>query len=249
MTDSSPVVSDRPIEAETSGGTPWLRWVMLGCFGVVILGIAGVIATGWAVIRGVKSSGAYQEALAMARGSPTVQEALGEPIEEGWWVMGSIEVTGPSGTASISFPISGPRGDATIYAEARKRAGEWTVHLLEAELQEGERIDLLDEDDVSLEVVRQFLELAAARDYEEAHELCSGALAEVHPLEEFTAGVRANPFLFEVAEMQLERVRGSSGPRYEGTLLLERGAQVPASFELVREGGEWLLISYQIGSG
>ncbi|MBN1449001.1 MAG: hypothetical protein JXA28_13810, partial [Bacteroidetes bacterium] len=47
--------------------------------------------------------------------------------------------------ADISIPISGPRGEATIYAVARKSAGKWTYQSLAVEIEgTAESINLLE---------------------------------------------------------------------------------------------------------
>ena len=68
---------------------------------------------------------------------------LGTPIETGWFVSGSVSVSGPTGHADVSIPLSGPRASGTLYGVADKSAGLWTFSLLELEL-EGRpgRIDL-----------------------------------------------------------------------------------------------------------
>jgi hypothetical protein len=72
-----------------------------------------------------------------------VVDALGEPIEPGWYMSGSINVSGSSGEADIMIPISGPRGTGRIYAVATKSAGRWSYEILEVEIDgQPERIDL-----------------------------------------------------------------------------------------------------------
>ena len=99
------------------------------------------------IVFGVmKSSDVYEEALARAKASPAVSEALGAPIEAGWFTSGHISVNGPSGDAELSIPIAGPQGKGTTYLEARKSAGQWSFSRLEVEIAETkERIDLLHE--------------------------------------------------------------------------------------------------------
>jgi hypothetical protein len=68
---------------------------------------------------------------------------LGSPIEAGIFVMGSINVSGPSGKADLAIPISGPSGKGTIYARASKAANRWTFSQLVVEIKATkERIDL-----------------------------------------------------------------------------------------------------------
>jgi hypothetical protein len=73
----------------------------------------------------------FREALARAEASPQVRAELGEPIREGWWVMGRVKMTGPSGYANLSIPLKGSRKDGTLYAVAHKSAGIWKYDTLE----------------------------------------------------------------------------------------------------------------------
>jgi hypothetical protein len=84
---------------------------------------------------------AYEQAMARLRGHPAAVEALGEPIEAGWFISGSIRETGPSGKASLGIPVSGPRQAGTLYLEAVKDAGLWELRRLELALPQ-RRIDL-----------------------------------------------------------------------------------------------------------
>ena len=89
------------------------------------------------------SSDAYRLAVERAVDHPAAIEALGEPVEPGWFVGGSVEVTGPTGDAELSIPMKGPRGEGTLFVVAHKSAGEWSFERLELET-DGGRIDLLE---------------------------------------------------------------------------------------------------------
>jgi hypothetical protein len=80
----------------------------VGCLGLLAIftGLAALIVT--VVFGMLKSSDAYQGALARARADPAVVMALGSPIEEGWFVMGNINISGSSGEADLAIPVSGP---------------------------------------------------------------------------------------------------------------------------------------------
>ena len=86
----------------------------------------------------------FREAVARSEANAQVRAELGEPIREGWWVMGQVRTTGPSGNASLSIPLKGSRKDGTLYAVAHKSAGRWTYDTLEMAV-EGQpgRISLL----------------------------------------------------------------------------------------------------------
>ncbi len=123
------------------------RWaVPVGCL-VAILVIVGFFGGIFFIaFSAFKYSGVYVESLTRAHASLAVVQALGEPIEEGFFVFGSIHVNGPSGEADIAIPISGPKGSGTIYAVATKSAGIWHFELLEVDIKSSEdRIDLLDD--------------------------------------------------------------------------------------------------------
>ena len=122
------------------------KWaVPVGCL-VAIVVIAGFVGGLFLIaFSAFKYSGVYVESLKQAHANPAVIQALGEPIEEGFFVFGSIHVNGPSGEADIAIPISGPKGSGTIYAVATKSAGIWHFEVLEVDIKGSEdRIDLLD---------------------------------------------------------------------------------------------------------
>lgn len=133
---------------EPAPAEPWIRrhwkWLIAaGCLGLTTVAVWFVGLLVFAVMGGIKSSGIYQDALAAARSSPAALDALGEPIEPDWWVIGSIHTSGPSGEADLAIPVSGPSGAGKLYVIGEKRAGKWEMELLELELEGGERIDLL----------------------------------------------------------------------------------------------------------
>ena len=122
----------------------WKWLIPAGCLGLVLAAIAWGVFIVLFVFAGMKTSGAYQDAVAAMRASPEAVAALGEPIEPGWWLMGSINVTGPSGNADIAFPVAGPAGSGRLYVIGEKRAGEWILELLELDVEgRDSRIDLL----------------------------------------------------------------------------------------------------------
>jgi hypothetical protein len=124
-----------------------LNWKWGAPAGVLAI-LALVAVFGGAIVLFVlamfRHSDVFREAVARAEANPQVRTELGEPIREGWWVMGRIKTTGPSGYANLSVSLKGSRKDGTLYAVAHKSAGIWTYNALEVEV-EGEpgRISLL----------------------------------------------------------------------------------------------------------
>ncbi len=137
---STPAVAPRQL--------PWWnrRWKLTVALGVVasLLLLSGFVAAVCSLTFGImKKSGAYQQAVAAARADSHVIATLGTPIEEGFFVMGRIELINDGGYANLSIPITGPNGAATIYAEADKSRGQWSFHTLEVMVEDtGEWIHL-----------------------------------------------------------------------------------------------------------
>jgi hypothetical protein len=121
----------------------WKWLIPVGCLGVLLMLGGLAVATLVIVFTAIKSSDVYREAIQIARADPVVRRELGDPIETGWFVSGSVQVTGPSGHADISVPLSGPKHSGTLYGVADKSAGRWTFSLLEVEVEgRAGRIDL-----------------------------------------------------------------------------------------------------------
>ena len=125
-------------------GRNWMWLVPVGGLGALALFAGFMIAIVSLVFGLMKSSDAYKDAVAKAEAHPSVQQAIGTPIEEGMFVTGNINVSGSSGQADLSIPISGPEGQATIQVVAARAAGQWTFSTLAVDINNTERrIDLL----------------------------------------------------------------------------------------------------------
>jgi Cytochrome oxidase complex assembly protein 1 len=129
----------------TSGDTWWPRnrkWAIpVGILTALVLFVGVVLLI---VAFAMRSGDAYKQGLAKAQTDGSVVEALGEPIEPGFMIAGSVSVSGPSGHADLSIPLSGPRGEGILYVKAEKEAGTWTMQILEVEvIGRPERIHLL----------------------------------------------------------------------------------------------------------
>ena len=126
-------------------GRNWKWFVPVGCLSIIVLFAGFVVLILTLVFGMMKSSDVYKVGVAEAQAHPVVQEVLGLPIETGLFVSGNINTSGPSGEANLSIPISGPRGEGTIYVVAEKSAGQWEFSTLVVEVTETrQRIDLLE---------------------------------------------------------------------------------------------------------
>jgi hypothetical protein len=122
----------------------WKWFVPTGCcLTPLVLGGAVAAFLVLVVFGAMKQTDVYKTAVARAKSNSQVVSALGQPISEGWYLSGSTEVNGGSGTSKLTIPISGPKGKGTVYAEATKSAGEWTYSKLVVKIDStDETIDL-----------------------------------------------------------------------------------------------------------
>jgi hypothetical protein len=103
--------------------------------------IATFIAIFFAIAAAMKSSEAYKLAVAKLEANEMVIQSIGAPITTGI-PMGEIQVSGPSGSAKLSFSLKGPKGEGTAYLEANKSLGLWKIERLAFEQQStGQRIE------------------------------------------------------------------------------------------------------------
>jgi len=142
--DTPPVTTPPPRKGWW--GRNWKWFVPSGCLTILLLaaGFGFLIVT--IVFGAMKSSDAYKAALSKTKADPRVVSALGSPITDGFYVLGKTNVSGTSGQADMTVPISGPKGKGTIYFVASKFAGQWTFSKLMVEIADtGQRIDLAQE--------------------------------------------------------------------------------------------------------
>lgn len=95
------------------------------------------------VFATMKQSDAYQNSLALVQKNPQVIEMLGSPIESGWLVSGNVNTSVGTGSAEISYSISGPKGSADVYVKATKVLDHWEFIDLFVQSQSGEKINLV----------------------------------------------------------------------------------------------------------
>ncbi len=110
---------------------PLGKFIGCGCT-VLFLAVVAIVA---AVVLGVfgllKNSQPFSDSMAALSANSAAVEALGEPIEAGFFVKGSISIDNDTGTADFAIPVSGPRGEGTIEVEGTKDASGWTYQVWE----------------------------------------------------------------------------------------------------------------------
>ena len=125
-------------------GRNWKWMLPVGCLGLILGGVALFVGIFFVAMSAMKSSDVYQGALKAAQAHPAAQERLGEPIEDGWLVKGSVKFDATGGNADLEIPVSGPKKSGTLYVRAINPDGTWMFERLDL-VPEGEgTISLLD---------------------------------------------------------------------------------------------------------
>lgn len=141
----------QPSVTLSSSSQPQQTWMQRHWKSVVIaivgLIIASVVALAVSIVGlvmwSIRQSDVYRMAMQRVRQDPAVVQALGTPIETGWWASGSMNIENDSGTANFTVPIHGPRQQGKMYLDARKRMGEWTFNSLVVKTAGGEQIEVV----------------------------------------------------------------------------------------------------------
>ena len=121
----------------------WKWFVPTGCTALVLLitlFVGGILLV---VMTAIKSSDAYKNSFQRATNNPQIIRALGTPISAGLFITGNINVSGSAGNATLSYPLSGPKGAGTLSLVAAKSEGVWEYSKLNVRVDKtGEVIDL-----------------------------------------------------------------------------------------------------------
>ena len=120
------------------------KWVVpLGCLTpIVLIGgcFAGIVFFAFSAIR---ATDLYSDSVRRAQNDPRVIEALGPPVEPGWWVAGTVNVDNDSGEADFSVPLLGTRARGTLDVEGSRDRGEWRYSVMQVRVDDGPVIDLI----------------------------------------------------------------------------------------------------------
>jgi hypothetical protein len=121
----------------------WMWALPVGCMGGLALLAGGGALFVVLIFKVIKSSDAFQQPVAAAKANAAVKAALGDPVDDGWYVSGQINITNDSGNANLQIPLSGPKGDATLYVVGTRAQGTWTYQTMKVVPKNAGPIDLL----------------------------------------------------------------------------------------------------------
>lgn len=127
--------TDGPIPPKRSWfGRNW-KWFVPVMVGTALLLFALFIAGVFELVTSfTTSSDPYKMAVQRAEDSQQVAQEFGHPLKVGAFTSGNIDVSGDSGEAEFSIPISGPRETGHIEVNAKRENGKWLFHTLEVDV-------------------------------------------------------------------------------------------------------------------
>lgn len=110
---------------------------------LIILIFTGTGLLIYFVMETIADSEPANMAIEELRSNENAVELLGEDIEKGFFVSGSIQNKEIGGHAEISIPVEGSRGSGKLFLEAEKNRGEWEIVYLTLNSQ-GKKLVLID---------------------------------------------------------------------------------------------------------
>ena len=96
---------------------------------IVLMFVCGALGLALFTIP-MRTSDVAQIALDAARANPQVVQEMGEPIDIGLFITGSISTQGLSGNTNLSIPISGPKKNGMLYVAGIRANGTWQFYTL-----------------------------------------------------------------------------------------------------------------------
>jgi hypothetical protein len=136
----------RPVVRPNWWSRNWV-WVMAATLAIILLAFGGVFLGVKSVMAGaMQTMEVYRRPIVAAQDSPWVQSQIGSPVSVATLdqTRGRVNMQNGRGEADLAIPIYGPRGSATIHAEARRVGGRWEYSRMVVEVDAtGEWRDLL----------------------------------------------------------------------------------------------------------
>ena len=120
----------------------WL-WLGCGCALLAAIAVTIVLVIVFAVFAAIRSSEPYSDGVKRARADARVHEALGTPVEPGWFVGGSIHSENRSGDCDLTIRLKGSRQNGVLRVVGTRDDGRWTYTKMLVTPASGPAIDLL----------------------------------------------------------------------------------------------------------
>ena len=141
--------SSRASNINQAAGHPEKRrshWFQVGFATVASVAVFVVLLLVF-IEREIRSSAVYHVSLTEASASQAVTNAIGNPIQGGWFNSGQVvQSSDGRGRAKLMIPISGPKGKGKLRIDAIRSSGSWSFLVLQfIDDRRGATADLLGE--------------------------------------------------------------------------------------------------------
>lgn len=132
LAESAPARPDSPI----------FKGILITLTGAIAFGVL-VVGAGFFLLRAqFRANPVYQESLAKARSSPSVQTLIGQPIEEGWAAFLETHHVYGSDFAQWTASMTGPKGSGWLDGTANRIGSSWRYSHLTFRGSGGQIVDL-----------------------------------------------------------------------------------------------------------
>ena len=141
------------MEGNTQKQSWWKRnwkWVVPvgGCLTLVVIFIVAIGSIVYGVSAAISDSNAQKDGMEAVVKNEQVVAYLGEPIETNGMTGGSFNSSNGFKTTSITVPIKGPKGEATMHIEGEGVGDTWSYSTMQVFIEsEDVIIDLLANED------------------------------------------------------------------------------------------------------
>lgn len=125
----------RDVEHFKSTQRKW-SWAGLAIVVVLIPSCIGI------PLMSMKNSDAYALSLQLVRGNAEVIAELGQPMDPGLFVTGSISKDMAGGKAELHYSLSGPKASGDVFVDAVQQGGVWHLREVTLDVTGGKHIDL-----------------------------------------------------------------------------------------------------------
>ena len=116
------------------------RTVGCGCVVLILVCIGGLVALFKVGFHYLQTSAPFEYPIELASDHPVISRSLGLPIEAGYMLTGSIDFNNDDGNVDMQYPISGPRGEATMTVKGIKTDGVWEFRVITCRLEDSQEI-------------------------------------------------------------------------------------------------------------
>ncbi len=117
-----------------------------GCLGMIFIMVFFVGSLFYGITTMFEGADPYEHAIEKINRDDEIIGLLGSPIVKDGMINGSLNWHNGDGKADMTIPISGPKGNGTLYINASSSGDNWTYHEIRVVVKDNEEIEILQEE-------------------------------------------------------------------------------------------------------